>query len=100
MELKSSKLKLSEITIHYGTSLTGIQLTLSNGIKSPVLTNCTESDLNSQKQKTFKLDNSEVIDGATLHYSPVYSSISGFVLSNKGYKMSVTIDKSTPHMSN
>ena len=39
MDLQSGKVKISEITVHYSTSVTAIQIKLSNGVESPVLSN-------------------------------------------------------------
>ena len=63
MDLHSETVKLSEITVHFDMkSLTAMQLRLSNGVESPILSNCTEHELSSQLTKTIKLDPKHAVD--------------------------------------
>ena len=83
MDLQAGKVKISEITVYYSTSVSAIKIKLSNGVQSPVLSNSSASELALQKTTTLKLDQTKTIDTAQLFYSPVYSTIGGFILSDK-----------------
>ena len=71
MDLQQGKVKISRITVYYDTSLTAIQLKLTNGTESPLLSNYTAEEVGSHQKLTLDLDQTKAIDKVTVNYSPV-----------------------------